>query len=267
MGGGSGGYYIPSVENGYINFEPTKPNMPEVEAIDIWHRVKVWGAADGLIHNSISPYEFDFTQIPYTEEVGLCLELDNFDITRYEGKNCGACICFYDEEKKFFMFFNYVSIGNEFVCGFVQVGGNNETGSVMYLRKNDTYMDFTADSEGWYFGGFDNPEEVIKIEGEDLTNYIADFNKLKIVDIGSIQLEQASEVYGVEIENVLDDLINSVICFYLPTGYYKMVRSKKKEASGGLDLEITPEDEGKFLMIKGGAVAKVAIPNISEEVF
>lgn len=35
----------------------------------------------------------------------------------------------------------------------------------------------------------------------------------------------------------------------------------------GLDLEITPEDEGKFLMIQGGAVAMVAIPNITEEVF
>jgi hypothetical protein len=33
------------------------------------------------------------------------------------------------------------------------------------------------------------------------------------------------------------------------------------------NITITPEDEGKFLMIQGGVVAKVAIPNIIEEVF
>lgn len=33
------------------------------------------------------------------------------------------------------------------------------------------------------------------------------------------------------------------------------------------NITITPEDEGKFLMIQGGAVAMVAVPNVFEEVF
>jgi len=33
------------------------------------------------------------------------------------------------------------------------------------------------------------------------------------------------------------------------------------------NIEITPKDEGKFLIIQGGKVALVSIPNITEEVF
>lgn len=272
--GGTGGYYTPSLEDGYVNYEPSKPNMPEVEAIDIWNRVKIWSAADGITCSSTIPYDFDFSQIEKGEVVDVWLELNNFDASRYEGRNVGACILLLDEEKRFFMFLIFVSIGNQFTCGFIQQNlDGNEQGATHYLKAGSTYVDFTADTEGWYFGNFDTPEEVIKVEGADTSIYITDFNNLKIVDFGSIQLEQASEAYGIKIENVAEDFINSVICFCLPRKYnYKIPKIPNTNKSvvvneGGLDIPITPEDEGKFLMIQGGAVAKVAIPDIEEEVF
>lgn len=273
-GGGNSGYYIPSADkSGFINFEPTKPYMPEVKPIDLWNRVKIWSAEDGITSNSENPYEFDIGQIPYTEKAGLCLELNNFDLKRYEGKNVGACLIFCDLEKEWSIVFIFTLIAGNLACIFQQRGDNGKTGSCVYLRKGESYINFTAKEESWYFGDFDKEEEVIKIEGDLLTNYLGDFNNLMVIDFASLELAKQSEALGIEIENVVDDFINSVICFYLPsTEYYKAPRYRKKEhiceaSGGGLDIEITPEDEGKFLMIQGGAVAKVTIPNVSEEVF
>lgn len=263
----SGGYYQPIIdEKGNLNWFPSNTSMPTVEGYNIYNAVKVWSAADGITCNSDSPLDFDFSQITKTEVMGLSLELNNIDLTPYEGRNVGACILFRDAVKKFFLFFNFISIGGTLTCAFIQVSDDGKTGACVYLRKGDSYIDFTANEEGWYFGDFDVPE-VEKVEG--LTNYIGDFNNLMIVDFGSMQLEQASQVYGIEIENVADDFINTLISFHLPEGYYKTPRNKNKKANtgGGIDIPITEEDEGKFLMVQGGAVALVSIPNITEVIF
>ncbi|MBE6782961.1 MAG: hypothetical protein E7536_03000 [Ruminococcaceae bacterium] len=256
----AGGYYIPSVDSeGYLNWKATKPNMPEVERVNITNKVKVWGAADGLVCPSTSPYDFDFTQIPENEtvEVDLGLELDKFDISRFEGRNVGAALIVVDEETKFNYTFNFAQFAGMFVMGFQGDGD-----SLHYFKKGDTYVNFTADSEGWYSGEFNEPETVHKATSADIARFSGYLKKAKIVDFGSIQLKSLKEEMGLEVENVLDEIINNLICFYLPTGYYKMPRNTEAKSSGGLDLEITPEDEGKFLMIQGGAVAKVTIEEV-----
>ena len=225
VSGGNSGYYIPSIEDGFINFEPTKPIMPEVEDIDIWNRLKIWNIDDGLKFTSDNPYDFDISQIEKGEDVDLWLELSNFDVSRYEGRNCGACLLMVDEAMNFCMLLNFANVaGMPFICGIQQknLQGKGE-GSIHYLKANSSYVSFTAETEGWYFGNFDKPEEVIKVEDKDTSIYIENFKDLKIIDIGSFQLEWASEITGVKIENVIDDFINSIICFCLPRKYnYKI---------------------------------------------
>lgn len=224
-GGGGGDYYIPSIEDGFINFEPTQTTMPVVESIDIWDRLKIWNIDDGLECKSDNPYDFDLTQIEKGEKVALWLELSNYDVERYKGRNCGACLLMVDESKNFSLLLNFVNVaGMPFVCGFQQMDlEDGGIGSTHYLKAGDSHIRFTAESDGWYFGEFDNPENVVKLDNYNTSIYITDFENLKIVDIGSYQLEAAAEMYGVKIENVIDDFINSVICFCLPSGYnYKI---------------------------------------------
>lgn len=221
-----GGYYTPELDDkGNIHWIASNNKMPKVEDIDIWNRLKIWNIDDGLKFTSDNPYDFDLTQIEKGEDVDLWLELSNFDVSKYEGRNCGACLLMVDEAMNFCMLLNFANIaGMPFICGIQLKNMQGEgAGSVHYLKAGSSYINFTAETEGWYFGNFDKPEEVIKIEGKDTSIYGENFKDLKIIDVGSFQLAQASEMLGVKVENVIEDFINSVFCFCLPRKYnYKI---------------------------------------------
>ena len=262
----SGGYYQPIIdEKGNLNWFPSNTSMPTVEGYNIYNAVKVWGADDNLICESESPFDFDFNQITETIKINLGLELNNFDLSRFDGRNVGACLIVMDEEAKRGFLLNFISMYGQYVCGF-QLLDSDKRGSLHYMRKGETYINFTAKTEGWYCGNFNEPETVVTPTEKDIEPFTGIFENAKIVDFGSLQIEAYKQM-GIEVENVMDEIINHLVFFYFPEGYYAMPRVIRNQDGGGINIPITEEDEGKFLMVQGGAVALVSIPNITEVIF